>query len=46
LGALLADGRSLRLEANNLNADEDAAGGQALGLGAKDQLLELIPLLS
>ena len=46
LGALLADGRSLRLEANNVNADEDAAGGQALGLGAKDQLLELIPLLS
>ena len=46
LGALLADGRSLRLEANSLSADEDAAGGQALGLGTKDQLLELIPLLS
>ena len=46
LGALLADGRSLRLDAGSLSADEDAAGGQALGLGTKDQLLELIPLLS
>jgi len=36
LGALLADGRSLRVDTNDLNT---------LKLGAKDQLLELIPLL-
>ena len=46
LGALLADGRSLRLDAGSVSADENTGGGQTLGLGAKDQLLELIPLLS
>jgi len=41
LGALLADGRSLRLDPHELNANDL----NTLKLGAKDQLLELIHLL-
>jgi len=41
LGALLADGRNLRLDPHELNANDL----NTLKLGAKDQLLELIPLL-
>jgi len=37
LGALLADGRSLRLDTNEINS---------LRLSTKDQVLELIPLLN
>jgi DNA gyrase subunit A len=44
LGALLADGRSLRLDANELLAAE--GGILSLGLGAKEQLSALVPLQS
>ena len=44
LGALLADGRSLRLEGNALQRSE--GGSHSLGLGAQEQLSALVPLQS
>ena len=44
LGALLADGRSLRLDGNALQGSE--GGSHSLGLGAQEQLSALVPLQS
>jgi DNA gyrase subunit A len=44
LGALLSDGRSLRIDSAELAGSPD--GTQQLGLGSKEALAELVPLLS
>jgi len=44
LGALLADGRSLRLDGNAFQGSE--GGSHSLGLGAQEQLSALVPLQS
>jgi hypothetical protein len=46
LGVLLADGRSLRLDATSLDPDNGAGTVTNLSLGAKDQITELVPPLS
>jgi DNA gyrase subunit A len=46
LGVLLADGRSLRLDATSLDPDSGADAATNLSLGAKDQISELVPPLS
>ena len=44
IGVVLADGRSLRLDTNTLEADPTTGAAQGLGLGAKDQIRELVPV--
>ncbi|WP_010314144.1 DNA topoisomerase (ATP-hydrolyzing) subunit A [Synechococcus sp. CB0205] len=44
LGALLSDGRSVRIDSAELTGSPD--GTQQLGLGSKEALAELVPLLS
>ncbi|NDF62640.1 MAG: topoisomerase IV, partial [Synechococcaceae bacterium WBB_3_034] len=46
LGVLLADGRSLRLDATSLNASNTEDADTSLGLGPEDQIRELVPPLS
>jgi DNA gyrase subunit A len=46
LGVLLADGRSLRLDATSLDPDSGTDAATNLSLGAKDQISELVPPLS
>jgi DNA gyrase subunit A len=46
LGVLLADGRSLRLDATSLDPDSGAGTVTNLSLGVKDQITELVPPLS
>ena len=44
LGALLSDGRSVRIDAAELAGSPD--GTQKLGLSSKEVLAELVPLLN
>ncbi len=44
IGVVLADGRSLRLDTNTLEPDPTTGAAQGLGLGAKDQIRELVPV--
>jgi DNA gyrase subunit A len=46
LAAVLSDGRSLRLDTAELQAEDDSGSGQPLGLGSDDSVAELVPLLS
>jgi DNA gyrase subunit A len=46
LAAVLSDGRSLRLDIAELQAEDDTGSGQPLGLGSHDSVAELVPLLS
>jgi DNA gyrase subunit A len=46
LGVLLADGRSLRLDATSLDPDSGTDAAAKLSLGPKDQITELVPPLS
>jgi hypothetical protein len=43
---VLADGRSLRLDATSLNASNTEDADTSLGLGPNDQIGELVPPLS
>jgi len=45
LAAVLSDGRSLRLDTAELQAEDDTGSGQALGLGGHEAVAELVPLL-
>ena len=44
--AVLNEGRSLRLDTAELQAEDDTGNGQPLGLGAYKAVAELVPLLS
>ncbi len=46
LGVLLADGRSLRLDATSLDPDSGTDTATNLNLGSKEQVSELVPPLS
>jgi DNA gyrase subunit A len=46
VAGVLSDGRSLRLDAAELQAEDDTGSGQELGISANESLTELIPLLS
>jgi DNA gyrase subunit A len=45
LAAVLSDGRSLRLDIAELQAEDDTGSGQPLGLGGHEAVAELVPLL-
>ena len=45
LGVLLADGRSLRLDATSLGPDSGTDAATKLSLGPKDQISELVPVV-
>lgn len=46
LAAVLSDGRSLRLNTAELQAEDDTGSGQHLGLGSNETMTELVPLLN
>ena len=46
VAAVLSDGRSLRLDTAELEAEDDTGSGQPLGLGGNEAVAELVPLLS
>ena len=46
VGAVLSDGRSLRLDTAELQAEDVSGSGQPLGLGANEAVVELVQLLS
>jgi len=46
VAAVLSDGRSLRLDAAELEAEDDTKRGQPLGLSGNEAVTELVPLLS
>jgi len=45
VAAVLSDGRSLRLDTAEMLAEDDTGSGQPLGIGDKERLAELVPLL-
>jgi DNA gyrase subunit A len=45
VAAVLNDGRSLRLDTAELQAEDDTGSGQELGIGANESMAELVPLL-
>jgi len=45
VAAVLSDGRSLRLDAAELEPEDDTGSGQPLGLGTNEAVAELVPLL-
>jgi DNA gyrase subunit A len=45
VAALLNDGRSLRLDTAELQAEDDSGSGQVLGIGSNEAVAELVPLL-
>ncbi|MEY4297712.1 MAG: hypothetical protein RLZZ423_891 [Cyanobacteriota bacterium] len=45
LAGLLQDGRSLRLDTAELQAEDESGSGQVLKLGSNERLSELVPLL-
>ena len=46
LAAVLSDGRSLRLNTAELQAEDDTGSGQHLGLSSNETMTELVPLLN
>ncbi|MFZ9945755.1 MAG: DNA gyrase/topoisomerase IV subunit A [Vulcanococcus sp.] len=46
VSAVLSDGRSLRLDTAELQAEDDTGSGQDLGIGGHEALAELVPLLT
>jgi len=46
VAAVLSDGRNLRLDTAELQAEDDTGSGQPLGLGGNEAVAELVPLLS
>ena len=46
VSAVLSDGRSLRLDTSELQAEDDTGSGQDLGLSGHEALAELVPLLT
>jgi DNA gyrase subunit A len=46
VSAVLSDGRSMRLDTAELQAEDDTGSGQELGIGGNEAVVELVPLLA